>query len=193
MMGRVTTLDELEWFVALAETEHMTQAAERLSVAQPTLSRALGRLERQVGAPLFDRVNRRLRLNPSGEIMLEHARRSLAELAAAKERPGQELRGVGLGAALLAAVEELRGADPQKVGRQHLRVGARDRELHALVGADGAAEDLAFAGVGAGALDEPVAVADGLGGEQDPLGVPAVDDVPETIIDGADDVVGRDA
>jgi len=44
MMGRVTTLDELEWFVALAETEHMTQAAERLSVAQPTLSRALGRL-----------------------------------------------------------------------------------------------------------------------------------------------------
>ena len=86
MMGRVTTVDELEWFVALAETEHMTQAAERLSVAQPTLSRALGRLEREVGAPLFDRVNRRLRLNPSGEIMLEHARRSLAELAAAKER-----------------------------------------------------------------------------------------------------------
>jgi hypothetical protein len=32
MIGRVTTVDELEWFVALAETEHMTQAAERLSV-----------------------------------------------------------------------------------------------------------------------------------------------------------------
>lgn len=79
-------MDELEWFVVLAETEHMTHAAERLSVAQPTLSRALGRLERQVGAPLFDRINRRLRLNSSGEIMLEHARRSLAELAAAQDR-----------------------------------------------------------------------------------------------------------
>ncbi|ALE74764.1 MULTISPECIES: LysR family transcriptional regulator [unclassified Pseudonocardia] len=82
----MTTLDELEWFVVLAETEHMTRAAEKLSVAQPTLSRALGRLERQVGAPLFDRVARRLRLNASGEIMLEHARRSLAELAAAGDR-----------------------------------------------------------------------------------------------------------
>ncbi|QJY50800.1 LysR family transcriptional regulator [Pseudonocardia broussonetiae] len=79
-------MDELEWFVALAETGHMTRAAERLSIAQPTLSRALGRLERQVGAPLFDRGHRRMTLNPSGEILLEHARRSLAELAAARER-----------------------------------------------------------------------------------------------------------
>ena len=85
--GRVTTtLDELEWFVVLAETEHMTRAAEKLSLAQPTLSRALGRLERRAGAPLFDRVHRRLRLNPFGEIMLEHARRGLAELSAAEER-----------------------------------------------------------------------------------------------------------
>jgi DNA-binding transcriptional LysR family regulator len=84
--GEVPTVEELEWFVALAETEHMTRAAERLSVAHPTLSRALGRLERQVGAPLFDREHRRMRLNPYGVIMLEHARRSLAELAAAQER-----------------------------------------------------------------------------------------------------------
>ncbi|MBC3192477.1 LysR family transcriptional regulator [Pseudonocardia sp. C8] len=82
----MTTVDELEWFVVLAETEHMTEAAQRLSLAQPTLSRALARLERRVGAPLFDRVHRRLRLNPYGAIMLEHARRGLAELAAAEER-----------------------------------------------------------------------------------------------------------
>lgn len=82
----MTTVDELEWFVVLAETEHMTQAAEQLSLTQPTLSRALARLERRVGAPLFDRVNRRLRLNPFGVIMLEHARRGLAELTAAEER-----------------------------------------------------------------------------------------------------------
>jgi LysR family transcriptional activator of glutamate synthase operon len=82
----VTTIDELAWFVVLAETEHMTRAADRLDVAQPTLSRALRRLEREMGAPLFDRVNRRLRLNRSGEILLEHARRGLAELDAARER-----------------------------------------------------------------------------------------------------------
>ncbi len=103
--GRVTTLDELEWFVVLAETEHMTRAAERLSIAQPTLSRALGRLERQVGAPLFDRINR-LQLNPSGTIMLEHARRSLAELAAAEDRIGT-LRDPGRGTVRLAFLHSI--------------------------------------------------------------------------------------
>lgn len=56
-------LDELHWFVTLAETEHVTDAAAELGISQPTLSRALARLETRIGAPLFDRVNRRLRLN----------------------------------------------------------------------------------------------------------------------------------
>jgi LysR family transcriptional activator of glutamate synthase operon len=79
-------LVELRWFVTLAETEHVTEAAARLHVAQPTLSRGLARLEREIGLPLFDRRRRRLRLNRYGRILLEHARRSLAELAHAQER-----------------------------------------------------------------------------------------------------------
>ena len=79
-------LEELEWFVALAEIEHVTEAAAALGVSQPTLSRALSRFETQVGTPLFDRVNRRLRLNPYGQIMLEHARRSIAEMQSAIDR-----------------------------------------------------------------------------------------------------------
>jgi LysR family transcriptional activator of glutamate synthase operon len=79
-------LEELEWFVALAEIEHVTGAATALGVSQPTLSRALGRFEEQAGTQLFDRVNRRLRLNPYGQIMLEHARRSIAEMRSATER-----------------------------------------------------------------------------------------------------------
>lgn len=79
-------LEELRWFVVLAETEHVTDAAAELSVSQPTLSRALARFEREAGAPLFDRVNRRLRLNAYGQIMLEHARRSIAEMRSAGER-----------------------------------------------------------------------------------------------------------
>jgi LysR family transcriptional regulator, transcription activator of glutamate synthase operon len=79
-------LSELHWFVVLAETEHVTDAAAELSVSQPTLSRALARFEREAGAPLFDRVNRRLRLNAYGQIMLEHARRSIAEMQSARDR-----------------------------------------------------------------------------------------------------------
>ncbi|RDH79638.1 LysR family transcriptional regulator [Mycolicibacterium moriokaense] len=79
-------LEELRWFVVLAETEHVTDAAAELSVSQPTLSRALARFEREAGTPLFDRVNRRLRLNAYGQIMLEHARRSIADMTSAAER-----------------------------------------------------------------------------------------------------------
>jgi DNA-binding transcriptional LysR family regulator len=57
-----------------------------LGISQPTLSRALARFEDQAGTQLFDRINRRLQLNPYGQIMLEHARRSLAEMRSATER-----------------------------------------------------------------------------------------------------------
>ena len=79
-------LEELHWFVVLAETQHVTDAAAELQVSQPTLSRALARFEREAGTPLFDRVNRRLRRNAYGQIMLEHARRSIAEIQAATAR-----------------------------------------------------------------------------------------------------------
>jgi len=79
-------LEELRWFVVLAEAEHMTDAAAELGVSQPTLSRALGRLEAQVGAPLFDRINRRLHLNSYGQILVEHARRSIREIQSASDR-----------------------------------------------------------------------------------------------------------
>ncbi|MBB3602640.1 DNA-binding transcriptional LysR family regulator [Mycolicibacterium sp. BK556] len=79
-------LEELQWFVVLAETEHVTDAAAELGVSQPTLSRALTRIEDKAGAPLFDRVGRRLHLNEYGRIMLEHARRSVAEVQTAVDR-----------------------------------------------------------------------------------------------------------
>jgi DNA-binding transcriptional LysR family regulator len=81
-------LDELRWFVVLAETEHVTEAAAILGISQPTLSRALARLEGQVGAAVFDRINRRLVLNTYGRILVEHARRCTAEMDAAVERIG---------------------------------------------------------------------------------------------------------
>jgi LysR family transcriptional activator of glutamate synthase operon len=80
------TVDELSWFITLAETRHMTEASAHLHISRPTLSRALARWEHELGAPLFDRVNRRLRINRSGEILLEHARRCVEELAAASDR-----------------------------------------------------------------------------------------------------------
>jgi LysR family transcriptional activator of glutamate synthase operon len=78
-------LRELEWFTTLAETQHMTEASTRLNISQPTLSRALGRLERKVGVQLFDRHQNRLRLNRYGEIFRSHALRAISELDRGEE------------------------------------------------------------------------------------------------------------
>src|SRR3954451_10693500 len=73
-------VDELRWFVAVAERGRVTRAAEELHISQPALSRALARMQRGLGVNLFDRSGRNLRLNRYGELYLEHARRALAEL-----------------------------------------------------------------------------------------------------------------
>ncbi|MFW0792068.1 LysR family transcriptional regulator [Gordonia sp. CPCC 205333] len=75
-----------DWFVTLAETQNMSETARRLHIAQPTLSRMLTRLEREVGAPLFDRLGKRLALNTAGTIYLDHLRRAVAEITIARNQ-----------------------------------------------------------------------------------------------------------
>src|SRR5262245_19361515 len=79
-------LRELEWFTTLAETEHVTVASARLNISQPTLSRALARVERRLGVRLFDRRQNRLRLNKYGEIFQAHALRAMSEINRGEER-----------------------------------------------------------------------------------------------------------
>src|SRR5215467_502359 len=69
---------DLRYFVAVAEELHFTRAAERLFVSQPALSKQIRMLERQLGAPLFDRAREGVRLTPVGETLLPHARQVLA-------------------------------------------------------------------------------------------------------------------
>jgi DNA-binding transcriptional LysR family regulator len=74
---------DLRYFVAVAEELHFTRAAERLFVSQPALSKQIRMLERQVGAPLFERDRQGVELTPVGTALLPHARRVLAEWDAA--------------------------------------------------------------------------------------------------------------
>lgn len=70
----------LEQFVAVAAEGSVTRAAERLWVAQSTVSAGLASLERSFGVRLFDRVGRHLVLTASGEDLLPHARAVLESL-----------------------------------------------------------------------------------------------------------------
>lgn len=58
---------QLKYFCAIVEEGHLTRAASRLSIAQPALSASLGRLEKELGVSLFDRVGRNIYLNECGQ------------------------------------------------------------------------------------------------------------------------------
>ena len=85
-------LQQLRYFVAVAETRHFTQAAELVHVAQPSLSKQIHALERELGAPLFSRARGNVALTAAGEALLPLARRILADADTARHEV-QELVG----------------------------------------------------------------------------------------------------
>ena len=69
--------EPLRSFLAIAETGSFTAAAQRVNRTQSAVSMQIKRLEEQLGALLFAREGRTVRLSPGGELLLPHARRIL--------------------------------------------------------------------------------------------------------------------
>ncbi|MEM5329930.1 LysR substrate-binding domain-containing protein [Paraburkholderia sp. JHI2823] len=94
-----TSTDELLVFVTVIDAGSITAAAEKLEQTVSGVSRALTRLEKQLGVALILRTTRRLQLTEEGELFLERARAILAAMADAeeavtrhRERPSGRLR-----------------------------------------------------------------------------------------------------
>ena len=123
----------LRYFCVLAEELHFAAAAARLSIAPPSLSQQIARLETTVGEPLFERTSRAVSLTAAGEELLPHARRALEAhqdvvdwIAARHSAPSPVLR-IGVVAAgagplttrvIMSAVQQIPGLrlEMRKVG-----------------------------------------------------------------------------
>ena len=86
-------LTQLQYFMEVAESLHMTRTAERLHVAQPALSQAIARLERELGVQLFRRERRQLSLTVYGAYLLERLRTPLSVIESLPSEIGEMARG----------------------------------------------------------------------------------------------------
>ena len=96
------TLEQLRIFVAVAEHEHVTQAARDLNLTQSATSAAIAALEGRYGIKLFDRIGRRIALTEPGRLFLIEAR-AVLQRAGAAETVLADFAGLKRGALSLAA------------------------------------------------------------------------------------------
>ncbi len=73
-------LRQLRYFAAVAEAGTVTEAARRLSIAQPSLSQQIRLLERRIGTPLFQRLPQGMELTEGGRLLLDGVNRAFGEL-----------------------------------------------------------------------------------------------------------------
>ena len=100
------TLEQLRIFLAVAEREHVTRAAEALNLTQSATSAAIAALEARHGTRLFERIGRGIRLTAAARAFLPEARAVLARAAAA-ERVLDDLASLARGSLSLAASQTL--------------------------------------------------------------------------------------
>ncbi len=75
----MATLKQIQYFQTVAETQSIRRAADRLDIAQPTLSTQLAALEKSLGVTLFERTRRLTQLTPAGRQLLPVAKQVIAQ------------------------------------------------------------------------------------------------------------------
>lgn len=123
---------QLRYFVSAARQLHFSRAAEELYISQPSLSLQIGRLEAELGTPLFHRQGRRVTLTDAGQALLPFAERILEQEAEAR-RVVQQVKGLERGRLSLCALpaldQHLLPPWLARFRREHPGVEIRVREL----------------------------------------------------------------
>ena len=123
------TLEQLRIFVAVAEREHVTRAAEFLNLTQSAASSAISLLEQEYGVRLFHRVGRGIALTEAGRFFLEEARAILARVQSAEMALG-EFSGLSRGRLTIHASQTIASYFlPQHLVRFHSRFPGIELEV----------------------------------------------------------------
>jgi DNA-binding transcriptional LysR family regulator len=85
------SLAQLNYFVAVAEEQHLTRAAHRLHISQPPLTRQIKSLEEELGQPLFERTAAGMKLLPAGAELLVEVRAILERIESLGAKPKPSL------------------------------------------------------------------------------------------------------
>lgn len=83
-------LDQLRYFIQVAESKNFTRAAEALSISQPALSRSVQKLEEEFGVPLLIRKTRRVELSDAGQVLRSRAEQILMLVDETKTEIGDD-------------------------------------------------------------------------------------------------------
>lgn len=87
------TIEQLKNFIVVAEVLNFRKATEQIYIAQPALSRQIQLLENEIGAPLFDRSRKQVKLTAAGEYFKREAQRLVDQLEQAKKRTAEIHKG----------------------------------------------------------------------------------------------------
>ena len=79
-------IQSIKFFLRVAETEHMSNAADELNISQPALSNTIKKIEEELGAPLFKREGRNIKLNKYGRLFMPYAKNMVLEYNTARDK-----------------------------------------------------------------------------------------------------------
>ena len=88
------TLNQLKYFVAVAESRSFTKAAEQYFLAQTAITQQIQKLETSLGVQLIDRKTRPISLTPMGQVFLREARSILRRMDGAIQRTREASTGI---------------------------------------------------------------------------------------------------
>jgi DNA-binding transcriptional LysR family regulator len=134
-LDQLVSVHQIRLLTAVVEHGSFTRAADALGLSQPAISHQLKGLASAVGIPILEVVGRKVRLTPGGEVFHAHAKRILAEFAAAGTAM-DELRGLQRGSLRIAGdttvgiyvLPDLLGAFKHEHPSIEVRLGVDNRQ-----------------------------------------------------------------